>query len=61
MLCFGKLPLVNNFLDKKGGGEYQENPSKFFCLRVPKNFIGEHFSDVFWKFSGSEKFMGKRG
>ena len=25
----------------RGGGEYQNFPSKFFCLRVPKNFVGE--------------------
>ena len=39
VLCFGKFPLVNNFMDKKGG-EYQEFPSKNFCLTVPKSFIG---------------------
>ena len=25
------------------GGEYQDFPSKIFCLTVPKYFIGEHF------------------
>ena len=26
-----------------GGGEYQNFPSKTFCLTVPKNFVGEPF------------------
>ena len=26
----------------------------FFCLRVPKNFVGETFRGVFQKTSGSE-------
>ena len=29
---------------RKGGGEYQDFPSKIFCLTVPKNFVGEPFS-----------------
>ena len=32
-------------LDKRGGGgEYQDSPSKFFCLTVPKNFVKEPLS-----------------
>ena len=31
-------------LDKRGGGEYQDVLSKFFCLTVPKHFAGEPFS-----------------
>ena len=53
MLCFGKFPVANKFMDKKGGGV-----SKFsvenFCLAVPKNFAGEPFCAVFRKVSGSE-------
>ena len=30
----------------------------FFCLAVPKNFVGEPFCAVFQKISGSEKFYG---
>ena len=26
-------------------GEYQDIPSKIFCLTVPKNFVGESFSN----------------
>ena len=33
----------------------------FFCLTVPKNFLGEPFCAVFQKNSGSEKVYGKRG
>ena len=28
----------------RGGGGYQDFPSKIFCLTVPKNFVGELFS-----------------
>ena len=30
----------------------------FFCLRVPKNFVGKPFYAVFQKISGSEKVPG---
>ena len=32
--------------------------SKFFCLTVPKLFVGEPFCAVFQKVSGSEKVCG---
>ena len=45
MLCFGKVPLVKKFMDKRGGGgKYEDFQSKFFCLTVPKIFVGEPFS-----------------
>ena len=40
-------------LDKRGGGEYQDFPSNFFCLTVPKKFVGEPFSVSL--ISGTEK------
>ena len=35
---------------KRGGGGYQDFPSKIFCLTVPKIFVGEPFcvSQNFW-------------
>ena len=60
MLRFGKIPLANKLLDKKGG-EYQAFPSKNFCLTVPKNFVGEPFCDVCHNISGCRKFMKNRG
>ena len=42
-------------MDKRGGGEYQDFASKFFCLTVPKDFVEEPFSVVVQKISGSEK------
>ena len=39
-------------------GEYQGFLSKFFCLRVPKNFVGEPFCVVFQKKFGCEKVNG---
>ena len=41
-----------------GGGGYQDFPSNFFCLTVPKNSLGELFCAVFQKISGSEKVYG---
>ncbi len=48
-------------MNKKGGVEYQDFPSKTFCLAVPKKFAGVPFCAVFQKISGSEKFMDKSG
>ena len=58
MLCFGKFPVANNFMDKKGG-EYQNFPSKTFCLTVPKNLVGEPISVPL--ISGIEKFHASEG
>ena len=41
-------------------GEYQDFPSKTFCLTVPKNFVGELFS-VSLISSGIEKFYAYEG
>ena len=40
----------------KGGGEYEDFPSKIFCLAVPKIFVGEPFSVSL--ISGIEKIYG---
>ena len=37
---------------------YQKFPSKYFCLRMPKTFVGEPFCALFQKRSGSEKGYG---
>ena len=57
VMCFRNYPARKKFLDRKGG-DYQKFRSKFFCLRVPKSFVGEPFCPVFQKVSGSEKFYG---
>ena len=44
-------------MDKRGGG-YQDFPSKFFCLTMPKSSVGELFCAVFQKNPGSEKVYG---
>ena len=59
----GILYCCNNFgsqknLDKRGGEEYQDFPSKFFCLTVPKNSVGKSFTVAI--VSGIEK-VWKRG
>ena len=42
MLWFRNIPVAKRFMDKRGG-EYQDFPSKIFCLTVPRNFVGEPF------------------
>ena len=42
VLCFRKIPAAKKFMDKMG--EYQDFPSKKFCLTVPKIFVGEPLS-----------------
>ena len=44
---------------RRGGGEYQEFPSKFFCLTVSKISVGESFTVAL--ISGSEKVYGQEG
>ena len=61
MKCFRKLSVGVKFLEKRGGEEYQDFPSKFFYLTMPNHFVREHFYAVFQKHSGSGKFMPKRG
>ena len=45
-------------MDKRGR-DNQDFASKFFCLTVPKNFIGEHFGVSL--ISGNEKFYASDG
>ncbi len=45
-LCFKKIAVAKNFMDKRGGG-YQDFLSKIFCLTVPKNFVMVPFCAVF--------------
>ena len=43
VLCFRKFVVAKKFTVEKAG-EYQNFPWKFFCLKVPKSFVGEPFS-----------------
>ena len=38
---FLKISGSENFMDKMGGGVYQDIPSQFFCLTVTEIFLGE--------------------
>ncbi len=58
MLCFRKFLIAKNFMDKKAG-EYQDFPSKIFCLTVPKKFVGEPLSVSL--ISGIEKIYASEG
>ena len=44
---------------RRGGGEYQDFPSKFFCLTVSKISVGESFTVAL--ISGSKKVYGQEG
>ena len=50
LLCFGNFLVQKKFMGKSGGGCYHYSPLKFFCLTVPKNFVGEPIlvSEKFW-------------
>ena len=41
---FKNFPVAKKFIDKREGGEYQEYPSKMFCLPVPIVLVKESFS-----------------
>ena len=44
MQCFRNFPVAKKFMDKGGGGGYQDFPSKKFSLTVPESFAGESFT-----------------
>ncbi len=58
MLCFREFLVAKKFMDKKAG-EYQDFPSKVFCLTFPKKFVGEPFSVSL--ISGIENFYASEG
>ena len=43
MLCFRKFSVVKKLMDERAG-EYQDFPSKTFCLSVTRNFVWKPFS-----------------
>ena len=42
--CLTKIPVSKSFMDKSGGKEYHNFPSKLFCLTLPRILVGEPFS-----------------
>ena len=57
VLCFGKFPVANKFVDEKWG--YQNFPSKIFHLKVLKNFVGQPFRvSLIW---GIDNFYASEG
>ena len=42
VLCFGKFPVANKFMDKKGG--VKNFSVDFFYITMPKKFVGGPFS-----------------
>ena len=59
VLCFRKNPVAKKFVDKKGGGEYQDFASKIFRLTVPKKLVGDPFRVSL--ISGIENFYTSEG
>ena len=60
VLCFRTLPVAKKFMDKRGGGEFQDFLSKFLCLTVPKTFVRKSY--CFWKnFWFQKKLWMKKG
>ena len=58
---FQEISGSENILEKRWK-EDQKFQSKFVCLTVPKNLVGEQpFCAVFQKNSGSEKVLKKSG
>ena len=49
LLCFRKFLVSKNFMAEREG-EYDDSPSKLFCLTVPKHFLEKFFcvSENFW-------------
>ena len=58
VLFFRKFVVAKKFTVKKAG-EYQNFPSNFFCLKVPKIFVGEPF--ILPLISRIEKFYASKG
>ena len=52
MLCFRKVPVARNSMDKREG--YQDFLSKVFCNTTPRTLARELFCVVFQKTPGSE-------
>ena len=59
VLSFRKKSVVKKVMDKRGGRQYQDFPSKIFCLRVPKKLVREPFSVSL--ISGMEKNFASEG
>ena len=57
LLCFRKFLVWKKIGNKRGWG-YHDFRTKFFCLTVPKDFLGV---PLFQKCSGIEKFLDNRG
>ena len=56
---FQKNSGSEKFMDKRGGGEFQDFQSKIFSLTVPKISVGESFTVAL--FSGIEKVWIREG
>ena len=54
-----KFPVAKKFMDNGGGGDYQDVPSKIFCLIVPEISVGEIFTVAL--ISGTEKVWIRKG
>ena len=53
MLCFRNFLVAKKFMELNWGGGYRKFPLIYFCLKMPKYFVGESFS--LSQISGIEK------
>ena len=60
VLCFRKFPVAERLM-RKGGGEYQDFPSKILCLTVPKMKISVGESFIVALILGIEKICIREG
>ena len=60
-LEFHKFRVWKKFFASEGYVKIFDFLSQFFCLTVPKKFVGEPFCAVFHKIFGSEQFMHRIG
>ena len=56
VLCFRNFAAAKKFMDEEGA--FKIFRRRFFCLRVSKKSVGQHFCAVFQKICGSEKDYG---
>ena len=61
MLCFRKILMAKNFMDKKCGGRLSNISVENFLSDSTETLVEEPFSAVFQKTAGSEKAMERRG
>ena len=61
VLCFRKIPVAKKIMDVGGGGVSSFSLESFFCLRMPKSFVGDTPVLCFRKFPVAKALWNKEG